>query len=269
MLKDFDPRPRRLPGYTERLDVEAGHLYVTISEDQGRPREVFVVLGKAGSLQRGTGEALGRLISLALKHDVPSDLIVEQLLGIKEMDPTWNLIDGESVEVWGLSDGIAQVLKRWQSVNPAPLMSVDQDGEVSIVQEESPIVEEDKTTITPADVVLLGTGGSGLTLRDHVLCKENFARLINAGEIAIDDMGIGDIVIDDSANEWVFKEKPATFQFQGRHDLPDPASCDHRWEYVPALANLSKSRRCRYCKLIEAEDPDHPFIESEDDDESP
>ena len=66
---------------------------------------------------------------MALKYDVPMEEIVQQLQGIREMDPVWNTIDGvdgESVQVHGIADGVAYALKEWRSVAPE---SKDEEAE--------------------------------------------------------------------------------------------------------------------------------------------
>ncbi|MXY44719.1 MAG: hypothetical protein F4Y50_11815 [Dehalococcoidia bacterium] len=104
-------RPRSLPSTTTKLQTEFGNLYVTVSVDEdGEPFEVFGWLGKGGSFQHGVTELACRLISLHLRRGTPVDEIVEQCRGIQEMQPFFNQIDGRSVAVLGLGDGIAHIL---------------------------------------------------------------------------------------------------------------------------------------------------------------
>ncbi len=107
------PRPRSLPSATTKLATELGNLYVTVCLDQdGQPFEVFGSLGKAGSLQHGVTELACRLVSLHLRRGTPLDEIVDQCLGISEMQPWPNRMeDGSTVYVRGLGDAIALVLR--------------------------------------------------------------------------------------------------------------------------------------------------------------
>ena len=106
------PRPRSLPSTTTKLQTEFGNLYVTVSVDEGgEPFEVFGWLGKGGSFQHGVTELACRLISLHLRRGTPVEEIVDQCQGIAEMQPFWNQLDGRSVPVHGLGDGIAHILK--------------------------------------------------------------------------------------------------------------------------------------------------------------
>jgi ribonucleoside-diphosphate reductase alpha chain len=76
-------RPDVLLGTTRKMRSPLGDLYVTVNEDEdGRPFEVFATLGKAGGAAMADAEALGRLISLALRSGIPLADISKQLRGI-------------------------------------------------------------------------------------------------------------------------------------------------------------------------------------------
>ncbi len=76
-------RPPKLHGTTRKIRSPLGDLYVTVNEDEdGRPFEVFTTLGKAGGAAMAHAEAIGRLVSLALRSGIPMDDVVNQLRGI-------------------------------------------------------------------------------------------------------------------------------------------------------------------------------------------
>jgi ribonucleoside-diphosphate reductase alpha chain len=76
-------RPELLKGVTRRLESPLGTMYVTITEDdRGQPFEIFISLGKAGGALMADVEAIGRLISLALRSGVPLPAIYRQLRDI-------------------------------------------------------------------------------------------------------------------------------------------------------------------------------------------
>jgi ribonucleoside-diphosphate reductase alpha chain len=76
-------RPQALRGYTMKMMSPLGDLYVTINEDDhGRPFEVFCTLGKAGGAAMADAEAIGRLVSLALRSGIPISRVKDQLRGI-------------------------------------------------------------------------------------------------------------------------------------------------------------------------------------------
>ena len=65
------------------MNSPLGDVYVTINEDdKHQPFEVFATLGKAGSIATADAEAIGRLISLALRFGIPVGEVVQQLRGI-------------------------------------------------------------------------------------------------------------------------------------------------------------------------------------------
>ena len=76
-------RPQALRGFTMKMNSPLGDLYVTINEDEtGRPFEVFCTLGKAGGAANADAEAIGRLMSLALRSGIPINQVKDQLRGI-------------------------------------------------------------------------------------------------------------------------------------------------------------------------------------------
>ena len=76
-------RPQLLTGETQRMDTGCGKLFVIMNDDEYGPREVFANMGKAGGCASSNTEALGRLISLALKKGASAQEVVEQLKGIR------------------------------------------------------------------------------------------------------------------------------------------------------------------------------------------
>ncbi len=107
------PRSHALQGQTYNIETPLGTAYVTVNRNgANQPFEVFCNVGKAGSDTAAVSEAIGRLISLALR--MPSPLsptdrlqeIVDQLAGIGGGRPM-----GFGLQrVRSLPDGIAQVL---------------------------------------------------------------------------------------------------------------------------------------------------------------
>src|SRR5688572_27840660 len=76
-------RPAILAGTTRKMGSPLGDVYVTINEDEAKqPFEVFAALGKAGSVAMADVEAIGRLISLAVRFGIPVGEVYQQLRGI-------------------------------------------------------------------------------------------------------------------------------------------------------------------------------------------
>lgn len=71
-LSLVEARPRVLYSQTTRISTALGTSFITLTSDpDGQPFEVFLNVGKAGSETFASAEALGRLISLALRLSSP------------------------------------------------------------------------------------------------------------------------------------------------------------------------------------------------------
>ena len=103
-------RPDLLKGATRRIESPLGTMYVTITEDdKGQPFEVFMSLGKAGGALMADVEAIGRLISLALRSGVPLPEIYRQLRGISS-DRAVGLGPNK---VMSVPDAIGIAIEKW------------------------------------------------------------------------------------------------------------------------------------------------------------
>jgi len=103
-------RPEALRGYTMKMMSPLGDLYVTINEDvNGRPFEVFCTLGKAGGAAMADAEAIGRLMSLALRSGISINQVKEQLRGIS-CDRAVGLGPNKVLSV---PDAIGQAIERY------------------------------------------------------------------------------------------------------------------------------------------------------------
>ncbi|MGD8361064.1 MAG: LAGLIDADG family homing endonuclease, partial [Gemmatimonadota bacterium] len=133
-------RPAMLRGRTLKMNSPLGDIYVTINEDDfGRPFEVFCTLGKAGGAAFADAEAIGRLMSLALRSGVPITAIRDQLRGISSD----RAVGVGPNKVLSAPDAIGQAIERYLE---------EQAG----IQEELPISTEaaavagTKPQVTPA-----------------------------------------------------------------------------------------------------------------------
>jgi ribonucleoside-diphosphate reductase alpha chain len=103
-------RPDVLRGTTRRVETPLGTLYVTITEDErGQPFEVFMTLGKAGGALMADVEALGRLISLALRSGIPIKEIYRQLRGISSD----RVIGLGPNKILSVPDAVGIAIERW------------------------------------------------------------------------------------------------------------------------------------------------------------
>jgi ribonucleoside-diphosphate reductase alpha chain len=107
------PRGHALIGRTYKVETPLGTAYVTVNRNgNDQPFEVFCNVGKAGSDTAAVSEAIGRLISFALRMPSPLspterlEQVVAQLGGIGGGRP----MGFGAQRVRSLPDGIAQVL---------------------------------------------------------------------------------------------------------------------------------------------------------------
>jgi ribonucleoside-diphosphate reductase alpha chain len=123
-------RPQLLSGETQRMDTGCGKLFVIMNDDEYGPREVFANMGKAGGCASSNTEALGRLISLALKKGASAGEIVEQLKGIRchvphGMGPNATL---------SCADAIGKALERRYVVGAAARSEAASEPQLSLVE---------------------------------------------------------------------------------------------------------------------------------------
>lgn len=95
------PRPARTIGTTEMYPTGCGKLYVSVNYDNVGLCEVFTSTGRSGGCP-SQSEAVGRLVSLALRSGVSEEEIINQLKGIRCMS-TMRLRKNGAVDTKALS----------------------------------------------------------------------------------------------------------------------------------------------------------------------
>lgn len=139
----LEPRARQdvIKGKTYNVKTEQGSLYVTVNEDDKGIFEVFLNLGKSGSYTAGYTQAIGRLVSMALRSGIKPESVIDQLQGIRTSAPTMN----RGMIVYSVPDAVAKILKKHmeESRNQMQLLS-DQEMEVQPVVDIKQIEIEEK-----------------------------------------------------------------------------------------------------------------------------
>ena len=123
------PRPDVMRGFTEKVRIGCGKLYVIVNYDDRGICEVFTSTGKHGGCP-SQSEAVGRLASLALRSGIDIEEVIRQLKGIR----CPSTIRQPELNVLSCPDAIAKVLRKVQKVlneekklnaEKAPLPSVN------------------------------------------------------------------------------------------------------------------------------------------------
>lgn len=97
-----------LKSFTTKIPTGYGNMYITIAEDeQGKPRHVFCTIGKSGASIMAKAEVVGRMTSLALRHDIPIEDIIDQLIDIGGLPIPW-----EDGQIKSIPDAVGKVLKK-------------------------------------------------------------------------------------------------------------------------------------------------------------
>jgi ribonucleoside-diphosphate reductase alpha chain len=147
-------RPDKLRGTTIRKETPLGVLFVNITEDdKGQPFEVFLTLGKAGGSAMADAEAMGRLISLALRSGIPFPAIHKQLRGISS-DRAVGLGPNK---VLSLPDAIGIAIEEWHRDR---VTGVQQELMPPTVESSGPQTSEMLTSMTHQVPAALRTTGN-------------------------------------------------------------------------------------------------------------
>lgn len=108
-------RPEVLPSQTFRQSTPFGNLYVTITEKDNHPYELFATIGKAGSDVQAMAEALGRTVSVVLrssKNGYGKDFL-------SDLSHQWERIGGSVSHGFGegrttsIPDALSKVVRRY------------------------------------------------------------------------------------------------------------------------------------------------------------
>jgi len=101
------PRPNITTGFTEKVKIGCGNLYITVNYDDKGICEVFTNTGRAGGCP-SQSEATARLVSIALRSGINAKTIVEQLKGIR----CPSTIRQKGLQVLSCPDAIGRLIEK-------------------------------------------------------------------------------------------------------------------------------------------------------------
>ncbi|NSW92660.1 MAG: TSCPD domain-containing protein [Firmicutes bacterium] len=109
IIKHIAPRvrPDITTGFTEKVKIGCGNLYITVNYDEYGICEVFTNLGRGGGCP-SQSEATSRLVSIALRSGLDVKSIVEQLKGIR----CATTIRQKDLKVMSCPDAIGRVIEK-------------------------------------------------------------------------------------------------------------------------------------------------------------
>lgn len=141
-------RPVKLIGATYRISTPVGTAFITINEDDsGIPFEVFLNVGKAGSDVRAMAEALGRIISVALRFR--GNLSAQER--ISEISRQLSGIGGRRsvgfgpTRVLSLPDAVAAALSMHTRVNFESTLTQQASSSDDVQTEQIKVVSQDQS----------------------------------------------------------------------------------------------------------------------------
>ena len=127
------PRARQdvIHGSTRKIRTGCGNLYVTVNEDEeGTLFEIFNQIGKAGGCAASQSEAIGRLVSLALRSGIDPEDVIRQLKGISCHAPVWY----REGKILSCSDAVAKAIEWHLQDKKKVKVEVDGAGSDRVLQ---------------------------------------------------------------------------------------------------------------------------------------
>lgn len=140
------PRPNITTGFTEKVRIGCGNLYITVNYDENGICEVFTNTGRAGGCP-SQSEATSRLVSIALRSGLDAKSIVEQLKGIR----CPSTIRQKDLKVLSCPDAIGRLIEKVLKLQNG---NGNGNGSAHAINHE----ELEKTELSKTDIIPKPTG---------------------------------------------------------------------------------------------------------------
>ena len=137
-------RPDVTIGFTERMKIGCGKLYITVNYDDEGLVEVFTNTGRHGGCP-SQSEATSRLISMALRSGIEPSAIIEQLQGIR----CPSTIRQSGMQATSCPDAIARVITKVLKYKDGGGDEAEHYGGIMPVAEPSHMGESDSIRYCP------------------------------------------------------------------------------------------------------------------------
>ncbi|MDF2874355.1 MAG: ribonucleoside-diphosphate reductase, adenosylcobalamin-dependent [Sporomusa sp.] len=133
-------RPDITTGFTEKVKIGCGTIFITVNYDQHGICEVFTNTGRAGGCP-SQSEATARLVSIALRSGMDAHSIIDQLKGIR----CHSTIRQKDLKVLSCPDAIGKVIEKvmkLQNGDKAEANTVFTDGDNECPECGKPVEHE-------------------------------------------------------------------------------------------------------------------------------
>ncbi len=168
------PRPDITTGFTEKVKIGCGNLYITVNYDENGICEVFTNTGRAGGCP-SQSEATSRLVSIALRSGLDAHSIVEQLKGIR----CPSTIRQKGLKVTSCPDAIGRLIEKVYKLQNG------KNGGAKYIESRERVSEYSENAPVPTARFAAGYDNASVEDEDDIADQEFFeeAEGCNAGDL--------------------------------------------------------------------------------------
>ncbi|TDP60507.1 vitamin B12-dependent ribonucleotide reductase [Aminicella lysinilytica] len=146
------PRPAVTKGFTEKVRIGCGNLYITTNYDENGICEVFTSTGKAGGCP-SQSEATARLVSVALRSGISIEEVYDQLKGIR----CPSTIRQQGMNCTSCPDAIAKVIMKVsklidEEANSGIATSIVKERETLKNMQQAPVMGDVQVPATSGEI---------------------------------------------------------------------------------------------------------------------